>query len=87
MGSTNMVLWKNLNIGIEVSKSSISDKTTTTMEKQNFFPHPSDATLKYFVFADVSHLIKLLRNNLIDSGYCVNDLVLNKSILEKLLMK
>lgn len=84
MGSTNMALWKSLNIGIETSKNSIDVKTPTTMAKQNFFLHPADETLKCFVFADVPHLIKLMRNNLFDSGFNIDGLTVNKSILEEL---
>jgi len=85
MGSRNIALWKELNVGIEISKSSTSDKTPTTMEIRNFFSHPVDKTLKIFVFADVPHLIKLMRNNLFDSGFGVDNLIFNKSILEELL--
>jgi len=87
MGSRNMASWKELNIGIEISKSkySTSDKTPTTIEIRNFFSHPVDKILKIFVFADVPHLIKLMRNNLFDSGFDVDTLIFNKSILEELL--
>jgi len=77
MGATNMALWKDLNIGIEMSTSDPTIK--------NFFIHPANETLKIFVFADVPHLIKLMRNNLIDSGFVVDNKLLGKAIFEELL--
>lgn len=37
------------------------------------------------MFADVSHLIKLLRNSLFDSGFNINGQTFNTSLLEELL--
>lgn len=75
MGSTNMTLWKEINVGIEMSTSSTIDKNPT-VEIKNCFVHPSNETLKIFVFADVPHVIKLMRNNLFDSGFVVEDILL-----------
>lgn len=80
MGSSNMSLWKDLNIGIEMSTS---DENPII---KNFFIHPANETLKIFVFADVPHLIKLMRNNLLDSGFVVNSKLLGKAIFEELLI-
>jgi len=73
-----MALWKDLNIGIEMSTN---DPTV-----KNFFIHPGNETLKIFVFADVPYLIKLMRNNLIDSGFVVDNKLLGKAIFEELLI-
>lgn len=37
-----------------------------------------------FVFADISHIIKLARNNLFDSEFIIDDQLINKEILEEL---
>lgn len=80
MGSTNMGLWKDLDVGVETSTT---DKRQIKIK--NFFVNPADKALKIFVFADVPHLIKLLRNNLLDAGFLFDDCILSKSLLEELL--
>jgi len=82
-GSTNIALRNELNIGVEMSKSQ-QGKNEECREKKCFFEHPADKSLKIFVFADAPHLIKLLRNNFIDSGFLVNGKMLMKKILEEL---
>lgn len=77
-----MALWKALNIGIETEE--VTEKEKNRTEKQCFFVHPTNS-LKMHVFADVPHLMKLLGNNFIDSGFNVNVQHLNKCLLEKLL--
>lgn len=70
LGPSNVRLWKNLDIN--------TDNTS--------FPNPSDASREIHVFADAPHLIKLIRNNFLDSGFrlgdgsyvrsgCVNELI------------
>jgi len=59
--------------------------STSDPTVKNFFIHPANETLKTFVFADVPHLIKLMRNNLIDSGFVVDNKLLEKAIFEELL--
>ena len=50
LASSNSKTQKELNVGID--------------EKQEcYFTHPSDSSLKVFVFADSPHLLKLLRNH------------------------
>lgn len=46
--------------------------------------HPSDITLKIFIFADVPHLLKLARNNLFDSGFIIDNKTATKDILDEL---
>ena len=58
LGPSNLRLWKQLNI------DPVSDKVS--------FKNPS-ADRDVFVFADVPHLMKLVRNNLIDSGFFLNN--------------
>lgn len=70
MGSGNIKLWSDLNIG---------------HDKNCWFVHPADDQLKIFVFADAPHLIKLARNHFIDSGFVINNHVINKDYLECLL--
>ena len=66
MGSQNLGLWRELNINI--SKS--------------FFQHPNDESKLVFAFADVPHLLKLLRNHFIDSGFCLNNKNYGKKYIE-----
>lgn len=73
LGPTNQIALKNLKIDFDLN----GDKT--------YFQHPCDATKRVHVFADVPHLIKLLRNHLLDSGLRVNGRFINKSCLERLL--
>nr|AGL76355.1 transposase [Drosophila buzzatii] len=40
---------------------------------------------KVYVFADVPHLIKLIRNHFIDSGFVINDKFVNAAIIAELL--
>lgn len=56
MGGTNQKLWKDL--GIALSKT--------------FFDHPSRDGQKIWIFADVPHMIKLLRNHFLDQGLLIN---------------
>ncbi|GBN71780.1 Transposable element P transposase [Araneus ventricosus] len=63
-------LWKELEISCE----------------KTFFIHPCDANRKVWVFADMPHYIKLLRNHFLDSGLLLNDgTVLNSNLLIDLL--
>jgi len=74
LGPTNVRLWKSMNIGVEISTNKNSEVIGNPNErKQCFFLHPSDENLKVFVFADISHIIKLARNHLFDSGFIVDD--------------
>lgn len=57
MSSTNLALWKSLNV----------DTTTT------HFTNPTDPNREVHVFADVPHLIKLVRNHFLDNGFVTTD--------------
>lgn len=83
LGPTNIALWNELNIGVGLSKSQ-QGMNEEFSKKKYFFEHLADKSLKIFVFADVPHLIKLLRNNFIDYGFLVGGKMLNKRILEEL---
>lgn len=85
MGPTNMKLWNELNIGIDISNYSENIKDKKDIGKQCFIVHPADNTLKVFFFADVPHLEKLARNNFFDSGFRIKGELVNKSCLEELL--
>ena len=69
MGTTNMRLWKCLNIN-----------TSNTS-----FSHPSDETKLIYVFADVPHLLKLIRNHFLDHGFIFENSTLTKSAVEQFL--
>ena len=71
LGPTNIALRKSLNI--QTSSESCS------------FPHPRDNNLKVFLFCDVPHLLKLIRNNFIDSGFCYEENIFDKKVLEEIL--
>jgi len=82
MGPTNMKVWRDLNIGINISDR--SDNNIIITEKQCYITHPLDKLLKIYFYADVPHLLKLARNNLFDSGFCLKGNIVNKSCLEEL---
>lgn len=65
----NIALWKQL--GITVEKTYI----------KNFY-NPSK---NIYVFADVHHLIKAMRNYFIDHGFIINEVVVDKKPIEELL--
>lgn len=71
LGSTNQRLLNELDID--------------SKEGKTYFLHPCDEKIKIYVFIDVPHLIKLLRNNLFDSGFFINGHYINKTCLEKLI--
>nr|CAH7720027.1 unnamed protein product [Callosobruchus chinensis] len=70
MGTGNVALWRELNVG---------------HDKKCHFAHPCDDSLKIFVWADVPHLIKLMRNHLIDHSFYVDDYIINKDYFQALL--
>lgn len=49
-----------------------------------FFNNPVNNE-KIFVFADVPHLLKLIRNNFVDHGFIINNKEISKSIVEEVL--
>lgn len=82
MGSTNLKLWNELNVGVNIpstSKQKIGD-----IKKECFITHPTDNTLKVFFYADDPHLLKLAQNNFFDHGFRVERLIVNKDCLEEL---
>lgn len=70
MGGGNIGFWSKLNV---------------RHDKPVFFLHPVDASLKVHVFADVPHLLKLLRNHFLDHGFTSAGVKIDKTCLEKLL--
>lgn len=70
LGGKNIRLWNQLNI---------------TPTKSSFF-NPNDASRNIWVFADFPHLIKLLRNHILDHGIKLPcGKIIEKAIFEKLL--
>ena len=59
LGSSNLRLWKDFGIDPVAKKFS--------------FKNPTAPDRDIFVFADVPHLIKLIRNNFLDSGFYLRD--------------
>lgn len=51
--------------------------------EQTWFYNPCNSK-KIHVFADVPHLIKLIRNHFVDHGFILNGKEINKSVIEKL---
>lgn len=51
---------------------------------QTSFANPVNQK-KIYVFADVPHLMKLLRNYCVDQGFIVNNTEINKEIIENLI--
>lgn len=52
-----------------------------------WFLNPADPAKKMYVFADVPHLIKLIRNNFVDHGFIIDKKLIEKTIIEELLSK
>jgi len=70
MGGENRGLWKVYNISPE----------------KPWFLNPADASRKIFVFADMPHLLKLIRNHVIDDGLMTEDgAVINKDVMQTLI--
>lgn len=69
MGSTNQGLWKELEVTIT----------------KTWFQNPADVNKKVFVFADVPHLIKLIRNHFLDTGFILKNQVLNSEPIKHLI--
>lgn len=67
MGTGNTGLWSKLGIGYD---------------KSCHFSHPSDNNLNVYVFADVPHLIKLVRNHLLDQGFDINGKKIDKTCFQ-----
>lgn len=70
MAPRNISLWSELKVG---------------HNKECSFNHPCDETLKIFVFSDVPHLLKLVRNQLLDNGFNIDGNLVDRSCFEKLL--
>ncbi len=70
-GGTNRELWKELNVS--------SAKT--------FFPNPFEQGMNIWMFADAPHMLKLLRNHLLDDGWVLPDSTLvDRKMMEELLV-
>lgn len=83
MSFTNMKLWKVLQIGANTNNS--TNQHCTNTGRKYFIVHPSDDRLKIFFYADVPHLIKLARNNFLDSVFNTNGIAVDNTCLEELL--
>lgn len=81
MAPTNMKVFNDLKIGINTCNQPEKEHAY----KECFITHPVDNSLKIFFFADVPHLLKLARNNLLDSGFQIKGDIINKTCLEELL--
>lgn len=55
--------------------------------EHSWFENPFDLNKKNYVFADVPHLVKLLRNNFVDHGFIVDGVEIKKNIVEELILK
>lgn len=84
MGPNNIKLWNDLNIDINFPCHS-NDNIPINNEKQCYIVHPSNTSLRIFFYADVPHLLKLSRNNLLDSAFHIKGISINKTCLEELL--
>lgn len=72
LGGTNQGLLRELQITVTNS----------------FFPNPTDPSKQIYVFADVPHLIKLIRNNFVDhDGFILDGQIISKGIIEELISK
>lgn len=64
MGSTNVRLWNELNVGINISSDS-RKKNTGDTKKQCFITHPADNSLKVFFFCGYSAMLKISTKQLL----------------------
>ena len=76
MGAMNRKLWSELGVSSDAPA----------------LAHPMDSNRKIFCFADVPHLLKLLRNHILDSGLSLapadpSASVINRQMFEELLRK
>lgn len=62
-------------------------KVLEVTHEKPWFPNPIDTSRNVYVFADVPHLLKLIRNNFVDYGFMIDGKVINKSVIEELLGK
>lgn len=69
LGPDNQTLWKSMGISPQTP----------------YFKHPSEDEKVVYVFADVPHLLKLLRNHFIDNGVVFKEKLLKKDVVEELL--
>lgn len=70
MGGGNYGMWKKLNVSVD----------------KPWFENPSDPLKKVFMFPDAPHMLKLLRNWFLDTGFQLNDnIVVDKSPIVALL--
>lgn len=51
-----------------------------------YFTNPIHPTENVYVFADVPHLVKLIRNHFVDTGFIINGNPINKDIIEELIL-
>ena len=51
---------------------------------QRFFKNPCNEE-NIYVFADIPHLLKLIRNHFVDEGFIINNIEINKTIVESVL--
>ena len=63
MGTSSAKLWSKLNVGYD---------------KNCWFERSGKENLKVFAFVDVPHLLKLLRNHLIDAGFWINHILVDR---------
>lgn len=57
---------------LSTGNQGVISKLINKYDGETFFSHPSDSNLKVFVFADAPHLLKLIRNWLLDNGFDIN---------------
>lgn len=72
LGGSNQGLLRELNITVQTP----------------FFINPSNDSKKIYMFADVPHLMKLIRNHFVDNnGFEIDGEVIDKNIIEELISK
>lgn len=70
LGAENRSLWKKLQIN----------------SRNTSYRNPADPEREIFVFADIPHLLKLIRNHFLDKGFCLkNGETVTKDFLQQLL--
>lgn len=58
---------------LRATNTGLWSKLGVKYDGNNIFPHLHNPDLKVFIYADVPHLLKLMRNHLLDHGFTVEN--------------
>lgn len=82
LGSSNQTLLRKMNVFFGNEKQGNSDKKEPP---KCYFLHPCNKNWRVYFFADPPHMIKLLRNHLLDHGFTYKQQQITRDCFDKLL--